>query len=144
MLSGGAAGRDVGGFAGADSGGGGALGGSDAVGGTKGAAGASGRGGSGAVIGYEPCANPKDVSGGHSGNLGIPGSSSNNGPAACLRTTESFDTIICTSVPPFLVNGAPVMCNQQSVYPPSIDGYNYFDIPAGSSDGANIQWFINM
>jgi len=86
------------------------------------------------------CANPRDVSGGSSGNLGIPGSSHNDGPAACLRTTESFDTVTCEGVPPFTVNGVPAVCNAKASYPPPIDGYNYFDIPAGSVDGAVFRW----
>ncbi len=121
-VGGAAAGSNAGGKAGTSSGGdGGSAAGSD-----------GGSGGAGTM----PCADPKDVTGGQSGNF-------KTKAAVCFRTKESFNTVGCSNFAgrTMKVNGALAMCMVKTAFPPAIDGWNYFDVSAGDSVDANFAWY---
>jgi hypothetical protein len=124
----GAAGAHTGGSSGTSSGG-------TSSGGTTGAGGAAGGSAGGTSTG--PCANPKDVTGGNSGALG-PG-------VACLRTTQTFNEVGCSSFDgrTLKVNGVAAMCNTPMTFTP-IGGYNYFEVSAGMYDYASLNWFCTL
>jgi len=135
------------GKAGSGSGGTGGTGGSSSTGGKAGTgsggdaggavAGSTGTGGSGPA---GPCDNPKDVSKGNSGSL------ETTGPA-CLRTQEKFGTVGCSNWAgrTLKVNGALVTCPDGKTttgpFAAAVDGWNYFDISAGSLSYAGLYWY---
>jgi hypothetical protein len=125
--AGGSAGAAVGGSGAASFGG---QSGTSSSGGSN--AGAAGSGGSGS------CANPKDVTGGKSDNLGTTG-------PVCMRTKETFNTVGCSNFGgrTIKVNGALATCNVKSTFAPPIDGYNYFDVSAGDVDFAAFVWYTS-
>jgi hypothetical protein len=86
--------------------------------------------------GDEPCASPKDVSGGQSGSLGT--------GAVCLRTADDFASWNCSSMDDrtIKINGKPVKCGDT---PPAKAGsFYYFDISAGATAWASFSWFCNF
>ena len=124
----GSSGAATGGHSGTSPGGSAGLGGSVAASGASGASGA----------GSGPCADPKDVSGGKTNNLGTKG-------AVCLRTTESFNTIGCSNWGgrTVKVNGQLATCNLKGAFAPPIEGYNYFEISSGDVDFAALVWYTS-
>jgi hypothetical protein len=132
---------------------GGSTGGSG-VGGKAGDAGAGtgGRGGSGGSAaggtpadgsaifnlpippGAEPCANPKDISGGNTGNFGTTG-------PFCFRTCDEIQGWGCpnSSGRTVKVNGKEVQCGD--TMPGRVGPFYYFDISAGALDYASVYWF---
>ena len=121
-------GAGAGGHAGSSSGG---------KGGSSGSAGAGGSAGSGTGGGTSsgPCANPKDVTGGNSGN--IPNA------AGCYRTIETFNTVGCSNWGgrTLKVNGVTATCGIKTTFPAAIGGYNYFDVGPGTVDYGSFSWF---
>ena len=83
-----------------------------------------------------PCDNPKEVTGGNSGNFNTKG-------AVCLRTKESFNTVGCYGFDgrTMKVNGMTATCMVKTTFPAAIDGYNYFDVSAGDSEFATFSWY---
>lgn len=154
----GGAGKGGSGSAGAGTGGNGSAGaGKGGSGGTVAVAGASGSnsggkagtsssgagggsaasGGSAGVPGVAPCENAKDVTGGQSGNFNTTG-------AVCLRTKETFNTVggcYGWDGRTIKVNGMLATCMVKATFPAAIDGWNYFDVTAGSNEFAGFSWF---
>ena len=146
------------GSAGAGKGGNGSAGaGKGGSGGTVGVAGASGSnsggkagtsssgagggsaasGGSAGGTGIAPCENAKDVTGGQSGNFNTKG-------AVCLRTKETFNTVggcYGWDGRTIKVNGTVATCMVKTTFPAAIDGWNYFDVSAGTNEFAGFSWF---
>lgn len=129
--------------AGGASNGGSSSGGSGQAGGA-GKAGASGGGaastaGAGGGTSSGPCMNPTDVKGGNSGNLGV--------GAACLRTTETFNTVGCSNWTgrTIKVNGVLATCSVKTTFAPMIGGFNYFEVSsgAGAVAYASFNWFTS-
>ena len=83
--------------------------------------------------GAEPCTSPKDVSGGHSGNLGT--------GAVCLRTADDFTDWNCNNMDDRTVkiNGVETKCG--SAPPAKAGSFYYFDISAGATAWAAFSWF---
>ena len=110
--------------------------------GTGSGAGASAAGGDGTAGGGTtgPCESPKDVTGGQSGNLNTAG-------PACLRTKDKFSVIGCTNWAgrTLKVNAVVVVCTDTMTamgpFAAAIDGWNYFDVSAGSNTSANFYWY---
>jgi len=137
--------------AGAPSGGASPVGGASSAGASSsggaahaGAAGSSGAGtggastaGAGGGTSTGPCASPKDVTGGSSGNLGV--------GAECLRTKETFNELVCSNWTgrTVKVNGVLAMCCVKTTFAPMIGGYNYFEVSTGTGavDYAAFGWF---
>ena len=129
---GGAAGAPSGGHSGTSSGGV-----AGALGGASGAAGVSGSAGSGGDTSTGPCANPKDVTGGNSMNFGTL-------DGVCLRTKDPFNTIGCSNFDgrTIKVNGTLAPCTgMKATFAPAIDGWNYFDVSAGTLVYASFNWY---
>ncbi|MEP7053246.1 MAG: hypothetical protein ABJB12_22985 [Pseudomonadota bacterium] len=106
-----------------------------ASGGSAGAGGGTATAGAGGGTSSGPCASPKDVKGGMSGNLGL--------GAVCMRTTETFNTLVCSNWTgrTIKVNGVLAMCSVKTMFPPMIAGYNYFEVSAGALSYASFNWF---
>ena len=101
------------------------------------AAGSPGTGGSAGGTTVEPCANPKDVTGGNTGSVGSAG-------PACFRTKETFNTIGCSNFAgrTLKVNGVLDACDAiKKTFPAMIDGWNYFDVSAGTNTSAGVYWY---
>jgi hypothetical protein len=137
--------------------GGAASGGASSKGGTVGAGGAVGNGGVGGAggsasgtggttsagtgvlsvytfgSGTEPCSSPKDVSGGHSGNLGT--------GAVCLRTADDFTDWNCNNMDDrtIKINGVETKCG--AAPPAKVGSFYYFDVSAGATAWAAFSWF---
>jgi hypothetical protein len=75
------------------------------------------------------------VTGGNSGNLGT--------GAACLRTTEKFNTVGCSNwdTRTIKVNGVLATCGTKTAFPAMIDGFNYFEVSAGTALYASFYWY---
>jgi hypothetical protein len=100
-----------------------------------GAGGSTGGSGGDSTIG--PCDNPKDVTGGNTGNLNTAG-------PACFRTKETFNTIGCSNFAgrTLKVNGMLDPCDaKKKTFAPAIDGWNYFDVSAGTNVSASVFWY---
>jgi hypothetical protein len=130
----GAAGAHSGGSSGTSSGGASGAG-TGGVTGMSGAGGASAGAAGGTSTG--PCANPKDVTGTSSGNLGA--------GDVCLRTMQTFNTVGCSEFTgrTLKVNGVAATCGVGATYTP-IGGYNYLEVSAGGSDFASISWYCTL
>jgi hypothetical protein len=109
--------------------------------GSSGAAGASG-GSTGTAGGTStgPCDNPKDVKQGNSGSL------ETTGPA-CLRTQEKFTTVGSSNFAgrTLKVNGTAVTFaadgKTAGPFGAAVDGWNYFDVSAGTQSFASLYWY---
>ena len=139
--SGGAQGRAGAAATGGRTGGtGGAPGTAGKSGGTAGAGVAGAGGGSAGSASTGPCDNPKDVTGGNSMSF-------DTTDAVCLRTKETFNTLGCSNFAgrTIKVNGTAVVCTDntpaKAPFAAAIDGYNYFDVSAGTLSYADIFWF---
>jgi len=133
----GAAGASTGGHSGTSSGG--AAGAAGKGGGTSvgGAAGAGG--GSGGATSTGPCANPIDIMGKKSGEVGLAG--------GCFRTMETFNSLGCSNFTggrTIKVNGMLDPCaGAKTTFAPLIDGYNYFEVSAGDVAYASFFWYTS-
>jgi len=121
------------------SGGAGGTGGAVGAGGGSSGAGGATSAGTGLLpvytfgSGAEPCASPKDVSGGQSGTLGT-------GPV-CLRTADDFTDWNCSNMSDrtIKINGVGTTCG--SAPPAKVGSFYYFDISAGATAWASFSWF---
>ena len=151
-MTGGAGAKNGGASMGGSASGGSAMGGAPA-GGSSGAhtagqggvpgGGASGMVGSGGTAGSAgggsatPCVSTKDLTGGGSMGLGTTG-------AVCMRTKETFNSLGCSSFDgrTIKVNGVLAKCDgSKTTFAPAVDGYNYFDVSAGTYSYAAFYWF---
>lgn len=106
-------------------------------GGTSPSGGAS-SGGSAGSTAVGACENPKDVTGGDSKGLGA--------EAACLRTKETFNNVVCYNFTgrTIKVNGVVDLCTAgKKTFAPAIDGWNYFEVSAGGLSYASVTWFTS-
>jgi hypothetical protein len=76
---------------------------------------------------------------GNSGSLGTTG-------PVCLRTKETFNSITCSNWAgrTLQVNGVLTPCTgSKTTFAPPIDGYNYFDVSAGTLSYAGFAWYTS-
>jgi hypothetical protein len=145
--SGGVVSGGVTGSGGVKSSGGVVSGGVTGSGGVKGSGGAVSGGGTttastGALTTYtfgsgaEPCASPKDISGGNAKDIGL--------TATCLRTADDIGGWNCSGMDDrtIKVNSVSVKCGDAP--PPKAGSFYYFDISAGSNAWAGFSWFWNV
>jgi len=61
----------------------------------------------------------------------------------CLRTKDTFNTVGCSNFAgrTLQVNGMPATCGVKATFAPAIDGWNYFEISAGTMSFASINWY---
>jgi hypothetical protein len=146
-------------FAGGSTGSIGSSGGATSSGGVKSSGGVTGSGGvkssggtvggggtttasTGALTSYtfgsgaEPCASPKDISGGNVKDIGL--------TATCLRTADDFAGWNCSGMDDrtIKVNTVAVKCGDTP--PPKVGSFYYFDISAGTNAWAGFSWFCNF
>ena len=86
--------------------------------------------------GAEPCALPKDISGGNVKDIGL--------TATCLRTADDFAGWNCSGMDDrtIKVNTVAVKCGDTP--PPKVGSFYYFDISAGTNAWAGFSWFCNF
>jgi hypothetical protein len=132
--SGGKAGQASTGGAGAHPGG---SSGTSSGGTSSGTAGTSSTAGAAGGTSTGPCANPMDVTGGHTADLGA--------GDVCLRTMDKFNNVGCSSFEgrTLKVNGMPATCGVAATYTP-IGGYNYLEVSAGGATYASLNWFCTL
>jgi hypothetical protein len=86
--------------------------------------------------GAEPCASPKDISGGNVKDIGL--------TATCLRTADDFAGWNCSGMDDrtIKVNTVAVKCGDAP--PPKAGSFYSFDISAGTNAWAGFSWFCNF
>lgn len=144
-FGGGSGGSNTGGTAG--KGGSGGTGGRAGSGGAGSGGAGSGGTGSGGVpadgsripniaipAGVEPCANPKDMSGGNTNQFHDLG-------AVCFRTCDEIQGWGCSNFDgrTVKVNGKEIKCGES--LPAKVGPFYYFDVSAGAHDYASIYWW---
>ncbi|MES1178632.1 MAG: hypothetical protein ABUL62_30200 [Myxococcales bacterium] len=114
-------------------------GGASGAAGKGGATSTAGAGGSGGATNDGPCANPVDIMGKKSGDVGLAG--------GCFRTTETFNSLGCSNFSggrTIKVNGTLDPCaGTKTTFAPMIGGYNYFEVSAGDVPYAAFFWYTS-
>ena len=66
--------------------------------------------------------------------------------AVCFRTQDKFNTLGCSNFDgrTIKVNGVDAPCTgTKATFAPAIDGWNYFDVSAGTLVYASFNWYTS-